>query len=118
MPTRRFQPLFGLEMIAAAQGQSHGWNLRVGIHYGQVVAGVLGRRQYLFDMFGDTVNTAARMESHGVKGAIVLSREAWSEVADLCAATQLDPISVKGKGVIPRYRLDGFAPHPLHADGG
>src|SRR5262249_5605340 len=51
----------GLEMIAAAQALPTDWNLRVGVHVGQVVAGVIGHRQYLFDLWGDTVNTAARL---------------------------------------------------------
>ena len=45
---------FGQEMIAATQQSPTGWNLRVGIHYGPVIGGVLGRRQYLFDLFGDS----------------------------------------------------------------
>jgi class 3 adenylate cyclase len=98
----------GLEMIAATQALPTGWNLRVGIHFGQVVGGVLGRRQYLFDLFGDTVNTAARMESHGVEGSIVLSGSAWSQVEHLCLATQLEPTPVKGKGVLLRYRFDAM----------
>jgi class 3 adenylate cyclase len=99
---------FGLEMIAAARAQTTGWDLRVGIHYGQVIAGVLGRRQYLFDMFGDAVNTAARMESHGVPGSVVLSGQAWRQVEHQCAGTQLDPLPVKGKGVVLRFRFDGW----------
>ena len=99
---------FGLDMIAATQALPTDWNLRVGIHFGPVVGGVLGRRQYLFDLFGDTVNTAARMESHGVKGSIVLSGSAWSQVEHLCLGTQLEPTPIKGKGVLLRYRFDSF----------
>jgi class 3 adenylate cyclase len=68
----------GLEMIEATQRLPVRWNLRVGIHVGQVMAGVIGRRQYLFDLWGDTVNTAARMESSGRPGHITLSPEAWA----------------------------------------
>jgi class 3 adenylate cyclase len=98
----------GQEMIAATQALAIGWNLRVGIHFGQVIGGVLGHRQYLFDLFGDTVNTAARMESHGEAGRIVLSASAWSQVERLCTGTQLDPTPIKGKGVLLRYRFDSL----------
>jgi class 3 adenylate cyclase len=98
----------GLDMIAAAQRLPNGWNLRVGIHAGQVVAGVLGRRQYLFDLWGDTVNTAARMESHGVPGAITLSAEAWRRVADCCRGEPLGAVHVKGKGELQMVRFVDF----------
>ncbi|MBI3864108.1 MAG: response regulator [Planctomycetia bacterium] len=98
----------GLEMVAATQARPTGWNLRVGIHYGPVIGGVLGRRQYLFDLFGDTVNTAARMESHGVKGRIVLSSNAWAQVEKIARGTQLDPAPVKGKGIMLRFQFDEF----------
>lgn len=99
---------FGREMISATHALPTGWNLRVGIHCGHVMAGVLGSRQYLFDLFGDTVNTAARMESHGVKGRIVLSSDAHDAVECFCDCTELEPTAVKGKGVVPRYRFDDF----------
>ncbi len=99
---------FGQEMIALTQQLPTGWNLRVGIHFGQVLGGVLGSRQYLFDLFGDTVNTAARMESHGVSGAIALSAEAWNQVADVCKGSPLEFIHVKGKGQMARHRFHSF----------
>ena len=98
----------GLEMIAATQRLPTGWNLRVGIHAGPVVAGVIGRRQYLFDLWGDTVNTAARMESHGVSGKVVLSGAAWQRIADRCRGEALEHVPVKGKGPMERFRFDGF----------
>ena len=72
------------------------------------MAGVLGRRQYLFDLFGDTVNTAARLEAHGVPGAMVLSRPAWCMVEDRCRGESLGTVEVKGKGMLEMIRLDGF----------
>lgn len=98
----------GLEMIAACQARPTGWNLRVGIHVGPVVAGVIGRRQYLFDLWGDTVNTAARMESHGVPGAVTLSAAAWERVASCCRGESRGMVSVKGKGAMEMIRFDGF----------
>lgn len=102
----------GLEMIQATLDLPIGWNVRIGIHTGSVVGGVLGRRQYLFDLWGDTVNTAARMESHGIKGSIVLSREAWSRVENDSHGTPLGAITVKGKGDMEMFRFDGFTKTP------
>jgi class 3 adenylate cyclase len=98
----------GQEMIAAAAALPTGWQVRVGIDVGPVVAGVLGHRQYLFDLYGDTINTAARMESHGVPGAVTLSARAWARVADRCRGVSCGPVSVKGKGNLEMFRCDGF----------
>ena len=65
---------------------------------GPVLAGVLGRRQYAFDLWGDTVNTASRTESHGLPGRVTLSTAAWRQVANRCIATSLGVMNVKGKG--------------------
>jgi CheY-like chemotaxis protein len=97
----------GLEMVAATQALPTHWNLRVGIHVGPVVAGVIGKRQYLFDLWGDTVNTAARMESHGTPGAITLSGAAWAQVAHRCRG-ESRVLKVKGKSDMELFRFDGF----------
>lgn len=98
----------GLELIAACQSLPTGWNLRVGIHAGPVVAGVIGRRQYLFDLWGDTVNTAARMESNGIPGCITLSGAAWKSIAHCCRGESRGQITIKGKGQMEMVRFDGF----------
>jgi class 3 adenylate cyclase len=86
----------GLRMLAAAD--TAGWKGRIGVHVGPVVAGLLGRRQYAFDLWGDTVNTASRTESNGVAGRVTLSAAAWRQVSDSCVATSLGVIDLKGKG--------------------
>jgi class 3 adenylate cyclase len=98
----------GLDMIAAVGQLPTGWDVRVGVHVGPVVAGVIGRRQYLFDLWGDTVNTAARMESHGVPGAVVLSGPAWRQIADRGRGVSRGEIVIKGKGRMEMVRFDGF----------
>jgi class 3 adenylate cyclase len=98
---------FGLDMIAACKCLPTDWNIRVGIHVGPLVAGVIGRRQYLFDLWGDTVNTAARMESHGTPGVVTLSGPAWQRVAHLCRGVS-GLATVKGKGEMEMVRFEGF----------
>ncbi len=77
----------GLQMIETTrallddEGKEIGWDLRVGIHVGPVVTGVLGRRQSLLDLWGDTVNIAARLESQGEPGHVNLGVESWGAVA-------------------------------------
>jgi CheY-like chemotaxis protein len=100
----------GLEMVDTARRLSAHWEVRVGIHCGPVMAGVVGRRQYLYDLWGDTVNTAARVESHGVKGAVCISAEAWRLVAHAFTGESLGMVPVKGKGEMEIVRV--LAPTP------
>lgn len=96
----------GLDLIAATRQLPTPWEVRVGIHLGPVVAGVIGCRHYLFDVWGDTVNTAARMESHGLPGAVMLSRPAWEAVADRCHGTLLGHSDIKGKGMMEMIHVE------------
>ena len=100
----------GIEMIEATRALGIGWDLRVGVHVGPVVAGVLGKCKYAFDLWGDTVNTASRMESHGVPGSIVLSEQATAFVtaADL-HPQPLGSMNVKGKGSVEAFRIEPAA---------
>jgi adenylate cyclase len=98
----------GRDMIAATRELSEGLDLRVGVHVGPVVAGVIGRRQFCFDLWGDTVNTAARMESHGVPGTITLSTAAWQRVAGRCRGESRGKMKVKGKGELEMFSFQEF----------
>ncbi len=96
----------GLEMVEAAARSAAGWNVRIGIHVGPVTAGVVGRRTYLFDLWGDTVNTAARVESHGRNGAVNVSRAVWDAVAPFVAGRSQGVIAVKGKGEMEIFQVE------------
>ena len=86
------------------------WVLRIGLHSGPVVAGVVGKRKFAYDIWGDTVNTASRMESSGVAGRINTSAESHALLAPLFEFTPRGPVEAKGKGAIPMYFLERIRP--------
>lgn len=97
----------GLDMLAATRRSEPGWEIRVGIHIGSVMAGIIGDRQYLFDIWGDTVNTAQRVEHCGPINAVSLSTTAWERVRSLCIGQSSGLIDVKGKGRMEIYCVEG-----------
>jgi CheY-like chemotaxis protein len=96
----------GQEMIAVMHRLDAPWQVRVGIHVGPVLAGIVGKRKFLFGLWGDTVNTAARVQSHGVVGTVNISKEAWERVMDRCQGKSQGTIALKGKGPMELYRVD------------
>jgi class 3 adenylate cyclase len=72
-----------------------------------VVAGVIGRRKFIYDIWGDTVNTASRMESHGASGGIQVTADFRDRVADEFDFEDRRTIQVKGKGEMAVYFLTG-----------
>jgi class 3 adenylate cyclase len=93
----------GLEMLNAAKELDSGWQLRIGIHVGAVIAGIVGHQRFSYDLWGDTVNTAARIESNGRHGSVNLSPQAWRAVEDSFEAESIGLVPIKGKGEIEIY---------------
>ena len=83
--------------------------LRIGLHTGPVVAGVVGVRKFAYDIWGDTVNTAARMESAGAAGRVNISEATYRLVADRFACTPRGKLVAKHKGEMEMYFVEGEA---------
>lgn len=97
----------GLDMLEIVRRSDTGWSVRIGIHVGPVVAGVLGRERYQYDLWGDTVNTASRVESAGTEGCVTLSESAWERIMGTpgTRATSVGAVRLKGKDPMTLYRL-------------
>jgi class 3 adenylate cyclase len=83
----------------------HSLRIRIGIHTGPVVAGVIGKRKFIYDLWGDTVNTASRMESTGVAEEIQVTRTVYERLAGKFEMEARGMIHVKGKGDMETYLL-------------
>ena len=80
-------------------------DFRIGINSGPVIGGVIGRRKFVFDIWGDPVNTAARMESHGIPGRIQITEATYELLKEAFICEPRGTIEVKGKGAMPTWWL-------------
>ncbi|TAE24242.1 MAG: tetratricopeptide repeat protein [Candidatus Kapaibacterium sp.] len=94
----------GRMQFGAEQG-SRKIQVRIGIHTGAAVAGVIGTSKFAYDIWGDTVNTASRMESHGEAGRIHVSEDVFMEVQDTFAFEERGEMEIKGKGRMRTWLL-------------
>lgn len=98
-------------------GQEKGLDLRlrIGINSGPVVAGVIGVTKFIYDLWGDTVNLASRMESTGVPGGIQVTRSVYERLKDSFEFESRGTVQVKGKGETEAWLLHGHL-HFVEAD--
>ncbi len=86
------------------------WEIRIGLHTGPVVAGIVGSKKFAYDIWGDTVNTASRMESSGEAGKINISGDTYSFINTFFDCTFRGKITAKNKGEIEMYFVDRIKP--------
>jgi len=95
------------EYIASHEFVGQRLKLRIGINSGPIVAGVIGRRKFIYDLWGDAVNVASRMESSGSEGAIQVTRGTYERIKDQFVCEARGTVNLKGKGPIEIWHVVG-----------
>ena len=93
--------------VSTNEFDGHTLSLRIGINSGPVVAGIIGTHKFSYDMWGDTVNTASRMESEGIPGDVQVSHATYQLIRDRYECMSRGIIPIKGKGEMETYILSG-----------
>jgi class 3 adenylate cyclase len=93
----------GLEMIGTTQRLPPFWKVRVGVHVGPVIAGVVGRRKYQYDVWGDTVNLASRLEAAAEPGTVCVTAQTCQCLNSRCQSRPMGRLDIRGKGLLDLF---------------
>lgn len=96
-----------LDMTTRLVDSELGWQARAGVHLGPIVAGIVGQERYQFDIWGDTVNVAARMANKAVPGGVAVTEETWEQVKERFAGRSLGKLEIRGKGEVGVIEITG-----------
>ena len=107
--------LAAMEIIHAVTERSnkssqHNWSIRIGIHTGHLIAGIVGKEKFAYDIWGESVNYASRLESSSEPNRITLSEQTYSRIKDFFECEKRNDISVKGEQKSDMYFLNGILP--------
>lgn len=105
MATMALQMLEGIHRLNQVLGTS--LNVRIGLHSGPVIAGIIGTRKFAYDLWGDTVNVASRLESHGVAGRIHVTEATWLALRDRFTFEPRGEVDIKSIGTVKTWFLMG-----------
>ncbi len=103
------------ECVRLADRMGTGLAVRIGMDTGPVTAGVIGRSKFIYDLWGDAVNTASRMESHGVPGEVQVTERVFRRLRDRFELRPRGTVEIKGKGPMETYLLVSRRPAPVAA---
>ena len=101
---------FMLDASIEIEGKKYDWKLRIGINTGEIIAGVIGKTKFAFDIWGDTVNTASRTESSGEAGKVNITKATYEYVKDFFVCSYRGKIAAKNKGEIEMYFVERIKP--------
>ncbi|MCP5496152.1 MAG: adenylate/guanylate cyclase domain-containing protein [Leptospiraceae bacterium] len=95
------------KLVSSLANGEYVLDVRIGVHFGTVVAGIIGKKKFIYDLWGDTVNIASRMESHGLPGKIQVTETVYNKLQNHYTLKERGKLEIKGKGFMNTWWLEG-----------